>query len=232
MVPQREKAFTLIELLVVVAIIALLISMLLPSLNQARDLARATACLANQKQIGIALMGYVNEYGGTYPIGVKIVPTSWPPTVPGRPHPQLLLPYTNRSFDLWVCPTDPTPGNYIWWWFHDKPDFNNAAGTNRMSYMFNERILSGPRNLRTIVTTSRMRQPARVGYMTDGCIYPNGWSWYTLDYDNPLRGIDIWHYRIDWTHLDSVNVLFGDMHAATENQSGISTRVLSEPINN
>jgi prepilin-type N-terminal cleavage/methylation domain-containing protein/prepilin-type processing-associated H-X9-DG protein len=54
----RTKAFTLIELLVVVAIIALLISILLPSLARAKQRALATRCLANLKGIGIGLVAY------------------------------------------------------------------------------------------------------------------------------------------------------------------------------
>ena len=54
--------FTLIELLVVIAVIALLISLILPALGRAREAGRATVCLSNQRQIGVALAMYANTY--------------------------------------------------------------------------------------------------------------------------------------------------------------------------
>src|SRR5450432_3185412 len=71
---QRRQAFTLIELLVVIAIIAILAAILFPVFAQAREKARQTSCLSNNKQYALATLMYVQDYDETMPYSAYLGP--------------------------------------------------------------------------------------------------------------------------------------------------------------
>ena len=74
---SMKKPFTLIELLVVVAIIGILMSMLMPSLQKARFAAKNAVCINNLKQIGYGLFMHINDNGGNMPPRAQGGKDSW-----------------------------------------------------------------------------------------------------------------------------------------------------------
>lgn len=71
----RRNGFTLIELLVVISIIALLIAILLPALNKARETAKKVSCASNLRQAGLATNNYAYEHNNLLPMPVIATPS-------------------------------------------------------------------------------------------------------------------------------------------------------------
>ena len=96
---KRRKAFTLIELLVVISIIALLLSILMPSLGQVKEQARSVVCRSNLRQWYTCLPLYTQDYDGSIWKG-------WGGEEPGRSNwwMSAMRPYYGNIGDIRCCP--------------------------------------------------------------------------------------------------------------------------------
>lgn len=99
----KRAGFTLIELLVVIAIIAILAAILFPVFAKAREKARQTSCLNNEKQLSLGILQYLQDYDETFPSGVGTssngtAQINWA---------QQIYSYV-RSTAVYKCPDDPT----------------------------------------------------------------------------------------------------------------------------
>jgi prepilin-type N-terminal cleavage/methylation domain-containing protein len=96
---HKRRGFTLVELLVVIGIIALLISILLPTLARARDAAKSIKCASNARQLAQGLLGYTTDFQGQFPVGFTPIGFPSPFTsIVGIP----TLPVAQRSMEGWT----------------------------------------------------------------------------------------------------------------------------------
>jgi prepilin-type N-terminal cleavage/methylation domain-containing protein/prepilin-type processing-associated H-X9-DG protein len=199
-----RSAFTLIELLVVIAIIAILAAILFPVFAQAREKARATACLNNMKQVGTALLMYVQDYDEINPPRTDNVQDFNNPTVVAVKPTFLgvLSPYTKNQ-GIYYCPSVPAIEN--------PPADQTITKFSETSYVGNAVVLERP--------IAEMPSPAELVYFQE-LFNKRG-----MAFQRPQMRADkrfyYWHYprgtgsleNYTYVHNEGGNVLYCDGHA-------------------
>lgn len=230
----RRSGFTLIELLVVIAIIAILAAILFPVFAKAREKARQTTCLSNEKQMGLGILQYTQDYDETYPMtNVPRNVLCWA---------QQIYSYT-KSADVYKCPDNPdagrfnptnAPPNLTWMgssnWQAGSPPVPPSYGVSNFvgsaHDMMDGRVgaaalaaINEPAN--KILVAERWGNHG--GAFPSGCTQApqsqDGVGWKDWDNNDPKGPFARYNYQCELTafHTKQSNFLFCDGHAKSMN---------------
>jgi prepilin-type N-terminal cleavage/methylation domain-containing protein/prepilin-type processing-associated H-X9-DG protein len=203
---MSRKGFTLIELLVVIAIIAILAAILFPVFAKAREKARQTSCLSNQRQISTAVAAYIQDYDEM--LFPSCTGNYGNPALKGVVYPSvwiayganlilwmdLIYPYVKNT-QLFRCPSASTTSNGTNYGFNYYYLGNNASGVSATVY-----------SLASIVAPAETVAVVESGnYLSYApATYSSTWSPGNSNFDRNFQGL---------RHNEGGNVSFLDGHA-------------------
>ncbi|MHC5000830.1 MAG: type II secretion system protein [Planctomycetota bacterium] len=202
---MRKKAFTLIELLVVISIIALLLSVLVPSLAKAKEAAKSMLCLNNQKQMGLFFAMYAQDNDG------KVIELfNWVPgfqtvqeTVPLRWADRMFyeLQYTDSS-EIFYCPQSKVPD------YADKKWGADYEGPGNANYTYGLRPKAFNQTVTDPIKLSQLKSPSTYMLLSD---VSHPYIFTTPDVaGSHFYMFDAWH-SFFMVHRKGANVLMADM---------------------
>ncbi len=230
-----RRAFTLIELLVVISIIALLAALLFPAFGRARENARRTSCLSNQKQIGLGFLQYQSDFDGAFPFTSHVTGLSWTNT---------LDPYL-KNRQIFRCPSDASAS-----W--EQP-VGSPPKLRVSSYYLNAYLANEAGGTNDFARDASVSSPAKVIYVAEAVddatgdhFHPQLWG-VPYDYDfgathghtdsAPASGGFAWSQTQNRTteialqrHADGSTFTFADGHAKWQKWSQIWFRSLAKPV--
>ena len=183
---RSKSGFTLIELLVVIAIIAILAAILFPVFAQAREKARGISCLSNQKELGLSVLMYTQDYDQNFPSGLQ---NDWY----NDTWYVLTQPYI-KNLQVLRCPDDPignAPSGYEPW------------GGPRMSYgangylrydgaPTNAWVMHGLMGLQQSWLTGTTCADASVNFPAETILIADKANVFDSQFSNPVGNIYYW----------------------------------------